>query len=120
MQRRLGTDEALLGFVAIVRFAKDQCARRAASFVGRHHQDYVGARLFAARRLLPRCNDTEFRYFRLLIPLGDRRYPVDSGALLARLGGMKRVRKSEPAAPKLRSWRVGVIRKRLEHLGLSA
>jgi len=30
---------------------------------------------------------------------------------------MKRVRKSEPAAPHLRSWRVGVIRKKLEHLG---
>ena len=30
---------------------------------------------------------------------------------------MKRSRKSEPAAPTLRSWRVGVIRKRLEHLG---
>jgi hypothetical protein len=30
---------------------------------------------------------------------------------------MKRVRKSEPAGPALRSWRASVIRKRLEHLG---
>jgi hypothetical protein len=30
---------------------------------------------------------------------------------------MKRSRKSEPAGPQLRSWRVGVIRKKLEHLG---
>jgi hypothetical protein len=30
---------------------------------------------------------------------------------------MKRTRKSEPAGRQLRSWRVGVIRKRLEHLG---
>ena len=46
-----------------------------------------------------------------------RRYPVDSGALLARFGGMKRSRKSQAAAPTLVCWRASVIRKRLEHLG---
>ncbi len=30
---------------------------------------------------------------------------------------MKRVRQSEPAAAVLRSWRVGIIRKKLERLG---
>ena len=37
--------------------------------------------------------------------------------LLTRFGGMKRARKSQPAAPAVRTWRVSVIRKRLERLG---
>jgi hypothetical protein len=45
-----------------------------------------------------------------------RRYSVDSGALVTRFGGMKRLRKSQaPPAPRI--WRVSVIRKRLERLG---
>jgi hypothetical protein len=46
-----------------------------------------------------------------------RRYPVDSGAVVTKFNGMKRVRKSEKSAAALRQWRVSVFRKRLERLG---
>jgi hypothetical protein len=68
-------------------------------------------RAHARSPLLPRCSEGED------LAVGSRRYPVDSDALLVRFAGMKRMRKSEPAAPAVRTWRVSVIRKRLERLG---